>query len=153
MVAYEWSREHNAFVKVCSKCKTLYIGAEDQEVAIAVFEAHFVDAGPNVKTADKFDSQCRYCRNNTWCGRLDNPNPVAMLKAQNGKCAICYDNIYLRSPTQQQSVCTDHNHKTGRTRALLCKSCNTKVGRVEMKHEEEILAYIAYWEKKHDEDN
>jgi hypothetical protein len=43
-----------------------------------------------------------------------------MYKEQKGKCKIC-DNHY-------ETLCVDHNHKTGEIRKLLCKSCNTGIG-------------------------
>lgn len=36
---------------------------------------------------------------------------------QNGKCAICNKHFDI--------LCVDHNHITNKTRALLCKRCNT----------------------------
>lgn len=49
-----------------------------------------------------------------------------MLKAQGGGCAIC------GSPDPQHArakyFCVDHNHKTGKRRALLCWPCNLMIG-------------------------
>lgn len=45
-----------------------------------------------------------------------------MLRAQDGKCAICG-----ASPGKHR-LSVDHNHETGAVRALLCISCNTGVG-------------------------
>ncbi len=41
-----------------------------------------------------------------------------MLDAQNGGCAIC-----TRAP-EETSLHVDHDHSTGRIRALLCFQCN-----------------------------
>jgi len=43
----------------------------------------------------------------------------AMLVAQLGGCAICG-----RSPESGKPLHVDHDHKTGRVRALLCYACN-----------------------------
>ena len=47
----------------------------------------------------------------------------AMFSAQNGVCAIC-ENICATG----YKLAVDHNHTTGKIRALLCKNCNTAIG-------------------------
>ncbi len=47
----------------------------------------------------------------------------AMSSAQNGVCAICEN--YCATGYK---LAVDHNHKTGKIRALLCKNCNTAIG-------------------------
>ena len=44
----------------------------------------------------------------------------AMIEQQNNKCKIC--ECYMVPPQ------VDHNHTTGKVRALLCRSCNTSLG-------------------------
>jgi Recombination endonuclease VII len=46
-----------------------------------------------------------------------------MLTAQNHKCALC---DRTDSPTKRLAV--DHNHATGKVRALLCDRCNRGIG-------------------------
>lgn len=46
----------------------------------------------------------------------------ALFVAQDGKCAICL------KPPKVFRLHTDHDHKTGTVRGLLCVSCNTKLG-------------------------
>lgn len=43
-----------------------------------------------------------------------------MMFDQNGKCAICYQEMTLPH--------IDHNHATGQLRALLCGTCNMGLG-------------------------
>lgn len=50
-----------------------------------------------------------------------------MLRDQGGKCAICE----VEFVTLTKRPCVDHNHSTGRVRALLCTACNVRVGVVE----------------------
>lgn len=46
-----------------------------------------------------------------------------MFKAQNGACAIC-DKLWVGG----RRLAIDHDHKTGKVRALLCFRCNTLLG-------------------------
>lgn len=45
-----------------------------------------------------------------------------MLLLQKAICAICPNAITM------QTACVDHNHKTGKVRGLLCKTCNHAIG-------------------------
>lgn len=47
-----------------------------------------------------------------------------MLEKQNGVCAICEEEFH-------RALYVDHNHKTGKVRALLCARCNSGVGYLE----------------------
>lgn len=49
----------------------------------------------------------------------------AMAEAQGGLCAIC------SRPPRQRRLAVDHDHRTGRVRALLCDTCNRFVGMLE----------------------
>ena len=51
----------------------------------------------------------------------------AMLRAQDGKCAICGREDSGRS--DKRSLCVDHDHDTGAVRGLLCDPCNNGLGR------------------------
>lgn len=50
---------------------------------------------------------------------------LRMVIEQDGRCAIC-----LQMPGRRRLV-TDHDHYTGRVRALLCTRCNQAIGRFE----------------------
>lgn len=45
-----------------------------------------------------------------------------LFAAQQGKCAICHQ------PQLTKALAVDHNHTTGKVRALLCNGCNTGLG-------------------------
>ena len=47
-----------------------------------------------------------------------------MLKTQKNKCKVCS----RLAKTFKKRFSIDHNHKTGKTRALLCGKCNTGLG-------------------------
>lgn len=48
----------------------------------------------------------------------------ALLAAQNGRCAICFDLPGARK------LAVDHCHQTGKIRGLLCQTCNTGMGQL-----------------------
>ena len=48
-----------------------------------------------------------------------------MLKDQHNKCAICGVEFISLKP------CVDHDHKTGKVRALLCRNCNLRLYAIE----------------------
>jgi hypothetical protein len=47
-----------------------------------------------------------------------------MLRDQRGVCAVCHQTN--ADPTKSLSI--DHDHRTGRVRALLCQPCNMAIG-------------------------
>ena len=49
----------------------------------------------------------------------------SMLEKQSGLCAICKCE---EASTPKGKLCIDHNHKTGKLRALLCNNCNAALG-------------------------
>lgn len=50
----------------------------------------------------------------------------ALLKKQNGVCAICG----VTANSNGTRLCVDHCHTTGVIRGILCHNCNTTLGRV-----------------------
>ena len=46
-----------------------------------------------------------------------------MVVVQNGRCGICGER-----PEYPKKLYVDHNHLTGKVRALLCNDCNTGLG-------------------------
>ncbi|WP_372944051.1 endonuclease VII domain-containing protein [Mycolicibacterium sp.] len=56
--------------------------------------------------------------------RLTPEDVEAMREAQDGRCLLC--------DSADRDLVVDHCHDTGRVRGLLCRSCNTIVGQVEL---------------------
>lgn len=58
---------------------------------------------------------------------------VRTLDAQHGRCAnkACGKEIFLDVPNGATRANVDHDHKTGKFRALLCVGCNTLLGKLE----------------------
>ena len=67
-----------------------------------------------------------------------------MLKQQGGCCAICKK----RQGEISYRLHVDHNHKTGRVRALVCARCNTMIGLVENK--KPTIKQVEKYLKEHD---
>lgn len=57
----------------------------------------------------------------------------AMLAAQNGVCAICFN----ATGEKKYRLSVDHDHTTGRVRGLLCGGCNVTLGH--MKDDPQLL--------------
>lgn len=57
---------------------------------------------------------------------------------QNGKCAVCGD---------AEKLFVDHNHETGKVRALLCTRCNTAIGLLRENPEivQKVKDYLEKW--------
>lgn len=55
----------------------------------------------------------------------------AMHAAQDGRCAICIQPETRVLYGKLARLVVDHNHATGKVRALLCHRCNTALGAVE----------------------
>ena len=53
----------------------------------------------------------------------------AMAAAQGGVCAICRQPETMLTPRGDvQALAVDHDHRTGRIRGLLCRTCNQALG-------------------------
>lgn len=52
---------------------------------------------------------------------------MILLKSQNNSCAICGNSDSGTQTSDYNTFHVDHNHKTGKTRGLLCSTCNIRV--------------------------
>lgn len=71
---------------------------------------------------------------------------ASMLEKQEGKCAICGTTNWGKP-----SPSIDHNHKTGKVRALLCNRCNRVLGLAE--DSPELLSKMSNYLKEYDAEN
>jgi hypothetical protein len=79
----------------------------------------------------------------------------AMYEAQDGKCAICgmpgksrvtVESDHKRTGAISGTLVVDHDHLTGKVRALLCSLCNVGIGslRDDLELFRKAIAYIEY---------
>jgi hypothetical protein len=69
----------------------------------------------------------------------------AILIKQNGLCAICREaETQPRHPSGR--LCVDHDHKSGKVRALLCGRCNRSLGHY---HTPDLLRKMADYVEEH----
>ncbi len=71
----------------------------------------------------------------------------AIADAQEHKCAICGNPEGEQRNGLTRHLAIDHDHKTGKIRALLCQSCNTGLGK--FKDDPELLAKAIAYLVKH----
>lgn len=72
-----------------------------------------------------------YIKQRKWKGAgVDAVRYQEMLKEQNGVCAICRqpETAPDKSSGKIRDLAIDHDHKTGKIRALLCSNCNRGLG-------------------------
>jgi Recombination endonuclease VII len=75
-----------------------------------------------------------------------------ILKLQNNKCAICGSDSDVRvvgttGRKKKFRLAIDHDHETGKVRALLCNKCNMFVGHIE--NNKELLPVVLKYLKDH----
>jgi hypothetical protein len=105
--------------KDCPKCRRTFFGTGD--IAEKALARHFAFS---FWTIDRLQGYCKSCANDIGNGRVLKDRD-AILKRQNGACAICCAAISFDTLTAH----VDHDHTTGLTRGALCIHCNLHVMR------------------------
>jgi Recombination endonuclease VII len=85
--------------------------AKEHPERYAATQARYKESGAKAKSSRKSHLKRKY--------GLTEAQYDAMLEAQGGMCAICHD---------RPAAHVDHDHETGRVRALLCFNCNGALG-------------------------
>lgn len=74
----------------------------------------------------------------------------SMVISQNNLCAICQNpqSKFNKNSLKVRSLAVDHNHLTGKVRALLCTSCNTSIGLLgeNIQLFKKVIAYLRHHE-------
>lgn len=129
MPAFEWSSEHNAYIKECvgPYCLVrIFIGTDNQDDSITFFMKHFYKSAT---PADGLAPTCKACYKARCRGSVVVDEKL-LLKMQEGKCKMCGTKIELGG-TGSGKAAVDHDHRTTRIRGLLCLRCNTGLGYIE----------------------
>ena len=77
----------------------------------------------------------------------------SMLEKQNGVCALCGlpETVKISKGPGIRSLAVDHDHSTGKIRALLCNKCNVMLGTYE--NNRELFVKFDEYIKEHGESN
>lgn len=130
MPSFLYSKEHDAYIKQCSCCEIVFVGAPTQEASEEIFLKYFVPSNGKAQTADGLQSRCWIC-NSHRRRELGITRQVLedMMKAQDGKCSICTKDISIErnAPTNIHAH-VDHDETTQQVRGLLCGDCNRGIG-------------------------
>lgn len=129
MPEYTWSKDHNAWIKVCSKCSWIYVGDVSEDISIKKFEGYFsvIQDNTTARSRDGFRGVCNSCDSDRRHGRSI-INREKLLENQDGKCRLC-DKQLKFGVHKEANI--DHDHKTGITRGILCSRCNTQMAAVD----------------------
>ena len=74
---------------------------------------------------------CVTCKNGLDRYGLNKNDMISLHESQNKRCKLCDKEVELFSRRKNNSGYIDHNHKTGKVRAILCHPCNTSLGYIE----------------------
>jgi Recombination endonuclease VII len=119
MPSMEWSRQDAAWIKECTKCKSVFkVVAEEWDQARKLMLDHFATASHG--EFDELYSWCRSCTNDRKQLRTRGITAKSLYSAQEGKCSICKKPITLFDKGYNM----DHDHSTEKLRGLLCCRCN-----------------------------
>lgn len=128
---YQDKRRPDTFVTLCKPCYGKKVKAYKQS------NQDIVDASTARYTAENKEKRRRY-----WLKRIYGITPEQyqeMYLSQGGCCALC-------CLPSEKTLHIDHNHQTGKVRALLCTKCNSLIGysNESIERLERAIKYLAY---------
>lgn len=146
MPSYEFDYERGAFVKECSSCHEVVIGAVTDKESFELFLVHYAVNNGDSEAADGLQSRCRACNSHNR-RKLGITKTILeeMYKDCGGMCPICKKEISLeRTARPINKANVDHDEETGKIRGLLCGECNRGIGTFKHNIEflEEAIAYL-----------
>lgn len=149
MPSLEFDFKRKAYIKECSCCGDVIVGASTQDASYEIFLKHFAESNGSAQTADGLQSRCWAC-NSSKRRQLGITRQVleTMWSKQGGKCAICEKKISIvrNAPTDIHAH-VDHDEETGIVRELLCGNCNRGIGL--FKHNKNVLFRAAEYVHYH----
>jgi hypothetical protein len=130
---------------VCKNCRRLYMQIwtkSNKEKRLAYGRKSSMKS-----YNEKFKSLTKDERKSKWLRKkykINLDEYQIMVKNQNNCCAICDKN---GNDNLRACLEVDHNHKTGKVRALLCSRCNTQLGVYE-NNKDMLELYLNRYAKK-----
>lgn len=137
--------------KPCLKVQDAYYRKKNAESIKIQREVHA--SKPEVKTRNAelakarkspwnnyINFELRLCRHYN----IDVTTYLEMQDNQKGCCAICSNSLYHSGSKRNAHI--DHNHETGKVRAILCSHCNHTVG-YSLEDINRLRAIVVYLEK------
>lgn len=101
------------------KARKWYADPANRDKRLSYMKEH------RLKNIDRYRARHRFWRSGWSAEEFDRA-----WRTQEGRCAIC--EVAMRALGRHgDSVTADHNHTTGRPRALLCRVCNSRLAAVE----------------------
>ena len=112
--------------KVCKFC------AEEKSINLFEFTRdpksyrdHYRNECMRCKSARRGKSELNKIRQQCYKHDINDLQYIQMEFDQDYRCAIC--NIHKKD-IDNDVLCIDHDHKTGKVRGLLCRKCNSGIG-------------------------
>ena len=126
----------------CSRCAAYHPASEFWS------GSSYCKAHQKEYTAARYDPRARQDRDLRKNYGITLAQYEAMYTAQGGVCAACGqpERVYSKRAGRLRYLAVDHDHTTGKVRALLCQECNTALGSL---HDDptRIRALLAYAEQ------
>ena len=86
---------------------------------------------------------CTTCKNGIDRYGLNKNDMISLYESQNKRCKLCDKEVELFNRRKGNSGYIDHDHKTGKVRAILCHPCNTSLGYIESNLDlERVKSYL-----------
>lgn len=148
------SRRKDGLVSICKECQKITDSYYRKKNAKSIkTQKEIYQAKPEVKAtrakqarerrnpwSDYIDFELRVCRQ----FKLSVEDYINIQDKQKGCCDICGNSLYNSESKRNAHI--DHNHTTGKVRALLCSHCNHTIGYC-LEDIERLKAAIKYLER------
>ncbi len=136
----DWCGSRTDWLKECFRCKKEFWVKADDFTAARELMMEFFSPRINAGSADELQSYCKKCKTVTKHATQYGVNRDEVLLKQDNKCAICACRTYFNNASSGANM--DHDHKTNKTRGVLCQNCNKLM--VAVDNDEWLAKAIAY---------
>lgn len=146
MPEFYWKSDR--WIKDCAKCRTPYESSgNDWNEAFKEFRKNF---SPRNTTRDGLESSCHRCGAVAEMRIRFGIDIIAVMAAQDHKCAICCVPIEFNTRIVSVSACVDHDHSQALTRGILCRACNLGLGHFKdsIENLDRAIKYLKAWKSE-----